>query len=229
MSFIVYWFSSSLAAYSYVGEKVPWLILHPLLPAVLIAGAYIGETIPRLKQRSTNAGSARFLKSVMVEFIFIAVLVLGSSFFLYSSYNLNYINHSNPAEPLIQASQPPQKFADFTATLNSAAKKQKGYYTEIQITDNEVETQMLWYLRHYENIKWRIDLEKDPPLTAPIIIAHDVDAEYVEKVLNDRYTRLDSARMAWYFFKLSDINTRFIMNRWMDREQSEYGIVLFYL
>src|SRR3990172_4005505 len=50
-SFLTYWTLTSLAIYSYVQEKVPWLILNPLLPLVIIAAAYISEILPRLKFR----------------------------------------------------------------------------------------------------------------------------------------------------------------------------------
>ncbi|MDN7025389.1 TIGR03663 family protein [Methanoculleus sp. FWC-SCC1] len=37
MRFSVYWLVLSLAAYAYIGEKVPWLILHQLLPLIFVA------------------------------------------------------------------------------------------------------------------------------------------------------------------------------------------------
>jgi uncharacterized protein (TIGR03663 family) len=217
MVFLVYFLAVNLAAYAYIGEKVPWLILHPLLPAILIAGAYLGEIIPALKQRPRWA-----------EAVFMVILIFSSSFFLYTSYNLNYKNHSDPAEPLIQASQPPQKYQEFLTTLHETAEMHKGYFTEIQVTDVEMETQLLWQIRHYKNVKWRIDLETDPVLDAPIIIVHDEDADYVEQVVSDKYHRLDSAKMAWYWYSTKDINYKFVMYRWMNRPQSEYGVVLFY-
>lgn len=217
MAFLVYFLAVNLAAYAYIGEKVPWLILHPLLPAILIAGAYLGEIIPALKQRPRWA-----------EAIFMVILIFSSSFFLYTSYNLNYKNYSDPSEPLIQASQPPQKYQEFLTTLHETAELHKGYYTEIQVTDVEMETQLLWQIRHYKNVKWRIDLENDPVLDAPIIIVHDEDADYVEQVVSDKYHRLDSAKMAWYWYSTKDINYKFVMYRWMNRPQSEYGVVVFY-
>ncbi|CCJ35983.1 glycosyl transferase family protein [Methanoculleus bourgensis MS2] len=35
--FAIFWMLLSLAAYAYIGEKVPWLILHQLLPMVFVA------------------------------------------------------------------------------------------------------------------------------------------------------------------------------------------------
>ncbi len=35
--FCIYWMLVSLAAYAYIGEKVPWLILHQLFPMILVS------------------------------------------------------------------------------------------------------------------------------------------------------------------------------------------------
>jgi len=35
--FCIYWMLASLAAYAYIGEKVPWLIIHQLLPMIFVA------------------------------------------------------------------------------------------------------------------------------------------------------------------------------------------------
>ena len=35
--FCIFWMICSLAAYAYIGEKVPWLILHQLLPMIFVA------------------------------------------------------------------------------------------------------------------------------------------------------------------------------------------------
>ena len=35
--FCIYWLLVSLAAYAYIGEKVPWLIVHQLLPMILVS------------------------------------------------------------------------------------------------------------------------------------------------------------------------------------------------
>ncbi len=35
--FCIYWMLASMAAYAYIGEKVPWLIIHQLLPMIFVA------------------------------------------------------------------------------------------------------------------------------------------------------------------------------------------------
>ena len=41
--FLSYWSIASLLLYSYLQEKVPWLVVHIVLPFVLLAGAYLGD------------------------------------------------------------------------------------------------------------------------------------------------------------------------------------------
>jgi len=46
--FLSYWAITSLLLYSYLQEKVPWLVVHILLPFGILAGAYLGEFFPQL-------------------------------------------------------------------------------------------------------------------------------------------------------------------------------------
>jgi len=41
--FCVLWFVATLAAYAYIGEKVPWLIIHQLFPAILVSVYKLNE------------------------------------------------------------------------------------------------------------------------------------------------------------------------------------------
>ena len=39
--FCIFWMIASMAAYAYIGEKVPWLILHQLVPMIFVSVFYI--------------------------------------------------------------------------------------------------------------------------------------------------------------------------------------------
>jgi uncharacterized protein (TIGR03663 family) len=218
MTFLGYWAMSNFIVYSYVQEKVPWLILNPLLPLTIIAGAYLGEFLYRLKFNS-RIGVATVI-----------FLVISSSYFVYSSVLLNYYNYTDPAEPLIQAAQPPQKFSAFLEKINEISSQYRNSSTEIQLTDAEMETQFLWYMRHFSNIKWRANIDSE--LTAPLIVVHDSDDKHEPDIVQQRlgmdYKRLDSAKMSWYWFKPSDVTLNYLLYRKMDREPGEYRVVLFY-
>ncbi|HJT24515.1 MAG TPA: glycosyltransferase family 39 protein, partial [bacterium] len=43
--FLGYWYVGSLALFSWAGEKMPWLILHPLLPALLLSAYFVGHIV----------------------------------------------------------------------------------------------------------------------------------------------------------------------------------------
>ena len=219
MTFLGYWTITNLIIYSYLQEKVPWLILNPLLPLVIIAGAYLGELLPRLRF-DTRVGA-----------FVIIFLVASSSYSVYSSMFLNYYDYTNPAEPLIQAAQPPQKYSLFISKISEISRQYSNQSTEIQVTDPEMETQFLWYLRHYGNVRWKVSINSE--LNAPLIVVHDSDgnesdATVVKRHLRTDYERLDSAKMSWYWFQPSDVTPGYLLTRKMDRAPGEYRIVLFY-
>lgn len=218
-SFLIYWTVTNLVVYSYVQEKVPWLVLNPLLPLAILAASYLGERLSGLKFNS-KAGTVTLI-----------ALILSLTFFMYSSVFLNYYDYTNTAEPLIQAAQPPQKYSRFLDTFFEISSQYQNQSTEVQITDDQMETQFLWYLRHYGNVKWKVST--DSSFTAPLIVVHDSDGNesdvnIVQRRLSSDYMRLDSAKMSWYWFKDTDINFDYLLYRKMDRPPDEYRFVLFY-
>ncbi len=217
MIFIGYWAITNFIIYSYLQEKVPWLILNPLLPLAIIAAAYLGERLSGLKFNSWGIAAVIFL-------------VISSSYFVYSSVLLNYYNYTSPAEPLIQAAQPPQRFSEFLDKINEISAQYQNRSTELQLTDVEMETQFLWYMRHFTSIKWRVSIDSE--LTAPLIVVHDSDEKHepdiVQQRLGSDYKRLDSAKMSWHFFKPQDVTLDYLLYRKMDRAPGEYRVALFY-
>ncbi|PWB50046.1 MAG: hypothetical protein C3F06_13165 [Candidatus Methanoperedenaceae archaeon] len=219
VAFLTYWTLTNFLVYSYIQEKVPWLVLNPLLPLTIIAAIYLNEIIPNLKLNSRNG------------IITLIIIVVTSSFFVYSAVELNFKHYTDPAEPLIQAAQPPQKYALFLDKINEISMQYEGNATEIQVTDGEMETQFLWYLRHFNNVRWKVDINST--LDAPLIVVHEGDeaqseADIVRQNMRIDYERLDSAKMSWYWFKESDLTLDYLLYRKMDRKPSEYRIVLFY-
>ena len=49
--FLSYWAVASLLLYSYLQEKVPWLVVHIVLPFGILAGAYLGDFFSRASDR----------------------------------------------------------------------------------------------------------------------------------------------------------------------------------
>ena len=47
LGFLAYWALTSLTIYSWAGEKMPWLVVHPALPLLFLAAQVIGRWIER--------------------------------------------------------------------------------------------------------------------------------------------------------------------------------------
>ncbi|RLC81280.1 MAG: hypothetical protein DRI61_04165 [Chloroflexi bacterium] len=49
IAFSLYWLITSLVIYSWAGEKMPWLILHPVLPFIVMGGMFGGYLLERVE------------------------------------------------------------------------------------------------------------------------------------------------------------------------------------
>lgn len=219
-AFLTYWVLTNFFVYSYVQEKVQWLVLNPLLPLIIICSAYLGEVLPGLKIRSR------------VGALTIIFLMVSSLFFVNSSIQLNFINYANTTEPIVQASQAPQNFSEFVTKMFEISSQYSNESTRVQVTDETLETQLLWYTRHYPNVEWKVS--KDARFDAPLIMTRNSDgneteADIMQFNLGSDYIRLNSTRMSWYRFRPSDLTPEFILFRKMNRPpDNEHRFALFY-
>jgi predicted membrane-bound mannosyltransferase len=213
-SFLIYWSIMNLAVYSYVQEKVPWLVLNIVLPLVLLASIYINEKIwtKTIYDLDTKKKNTLFY-----------VLIISFAFMTYTSLLLNFYHYDNPAEPLIQAAQPPQKFAEVLSQFSNTS-------STIQVTDDGMETQFLWYLRHHTAVQWKVDaVSTSSNLTASFIVVHDSDSHEADTIQTrlPNYQRLNSSKMSWYWLSSSDVTPKYILYRYVNRPPDEYRIALF--
>ncbi len=59
-AFLAVWFAFIFLSLSYAGEKMPWLILHFTLPAILLGASYIGEMIERGRAWFATSRATRY-------------------------------------------------------------------------------------------------------------------------------------------------------------------------
>ena len=85
--FLVWAFVLSLAVYSWAGEKFAWLVLHPLLPLILLAGVGLQEI---WAARRTLLGKAG-----------LAVTGLALAYSVYASVLVNAVHPADPREFLV--------------------------------------------------------------------------------------------------------------------------------
>ncbi len=84
---IVWMFGMSLAVYSWASEKFAWLVLHPLLPLILLAGLGAQLLWSRREAWAARAG--------------IAVALLAALYTGYASYRTNVTSPADPRELLV--------------------------------------------------------------------------------------------------------------------------------
>src|SRR6185503_815594 len=96
--FFAYWYIGSIGLFSWAGEKMPWLILHPLLPALLLTAYFVGdiwESVP----------TDQFGKTARIAALGIFGLLL--SYSLHSAVLLSFYHEDNPVEPLVYVQSGP--------------------------------------------------------------------------------------------------------------------------
>jgi predicted membrane-bound mannosyltransferase len=96
--FLSYWYVGSLILFSWAGEKMPWLILHPLLPALLLSAYFMGQIIE-------SVPSSQLWKSARLAAILGFGLLLTYS--LHSAVLLSFYHEANPVEPLVYVQSGP--------------------------------------------------------------------------------------------------------------------------
>ena len=170
--FIAYWAAASLLTYSYLQEKVPWLVVHIVLPFGILAGTYISEILPTLK-----------FKPKHVEALVVGILVLSVSVSAYQSMSVNFYKSTDPDELMIytQASPDIYKVLDKIEELDGGRNR-----LEILVADNEnLYWPLPWYLRDYKNRRYSGTVPSHS--NADVVIVPKSRSDDLADSLGDRY------------------------------------------
>jgi len=133
-AFLVWAFALSLAIYSWAGEKFAWLVLHPLLPRILVAGVGIQFL---WEARATRLGRAGLAVAAVVA-LYIPV----------ASWWANVEHRANPRELLVstQSSEEVKRVAD---EVTAMARKRPKLSVTIDAADGAT-FPWAWYFRNLE-------------------------------------------------------------------------------
>jgi uncharacterized protein (TIGR03663 family) len=52
IAFLIFWTIATLFTYSWAGEKMPWLVVHPALPMIVLSGKFAGDLFERVDWRA---------------------------------------------------------------------------------------------------------------------------------------------------------------------------------
>ena len=192
LALIIFWFSSSLLAFSYAGEKMPWLTIHIAMPMILAAGWAVGWLFQwgnRIEIQSW--GWRQSLR--MVTFVLLSILAVLT---IRTTIRANYINYDYPLEYLVYAHA-----ADgpkiLLSEIENISQRTTGGLDIVVAYDNNVRYPYWWYLRHYPN---RIDFNTEPSRDlqrAAVIVVSEENYGKIASVVRDNYIQFDFMRMWW--------------------------------
>jgi len=173
--FTVYWAAVSLLTYSYLQEKVPWLVVHIVLPFAILAGTYISEILPTLKFRAKH-----------IEAAVVGILVLSVSFSAYQSMSVNFYKSMDPDELMTytQASPDVYKVLDKIEMLD--VLDGGGKRLEILVADpKNLYWPLPWYLQDYKNRRYLKEMPSHSD--ADVVIVPKYGSEPLADSLGNRY------------------------------------------
>jgi uncharacterized protein (TIGR03663 family) len=197
MIFLLYWGVTSLLVYSYLQEKVPWLVLHLLLPFALIAGAYIGELLPSLNKRPRA-----------IEAAVVIILVLSAGLFIHQSIFINYYEntdsdeitiHDIPVHGLIYV-QTTSEVLDTVGFIEEHVRDDPNTSITIAAPENDY-WPLPWYMRNYNGCGYLNSVPERSDSDIVVIPAdktHNItlDWRYSKKV----FTLRPGYDMAMYYY-----------------------------
>jgi uncharacterized protein (TIGR03663 family) len=159
--FISYWAVASLLLYSYLQEKVPWLVVHIVLPFGILAGAYLGDFFSGSSGRRTEnlpeAADTSFgidkksvfgIKNSSIHILVAGILALTLIIFLAQCISINFYRSMDPDERMTYSQASP----DIRVLMEKIGGFNQGPDTlRISVVDpDNLYWPLPWYFRDYK-------------------------------------------------------------------------------
>ncbi len=135
--FLVWMFAGTLAFYCWGSERFAWLVVHPLVPMILLAGLGF-QVLWRLRSRGARTAA-------------MVAVALGAVYMVAASYSANAKQGANPANLLVstQSSTQVKQISDQVHALNRKLKADDKPELGITIDSSEGATfPYAWYFRN---------------------------------------------------------------------------------
>ncbi len=141
--FALWGFVVSLAVYSWAGEKFSWLVLHPLLPLLLLAGLAVQAIWDR---RADMIGKAGLL-----------LVALCAAYVVFASWQVNAQHRADPRELLVstQSSEQVVDVRDQVSRLSERVERRQGQPPSIRVDSAQGATYpWAWYFRTADDVQF---------------------------------------------------------------------------
>ncbi len=193
---LVYWSVSSLALFTYAGEKMPWLTIHLALPLILAAAWAFGwliETVPW--GRLAAWGARNYARGAALAFSALLVVITART-----AFKAAYINYDYPFEYLVYAHGAPYPKALYN-DIGELSLRTTGGTNMVAAYDNCVRYPYWWYMRRYSA---KIDYDVNPSRdlrNALVVTVGDCPPSdnygKLEPIVKDNYFESSYARLWW--------------------------------
>jgi len=189
---LVYWSVSSLALFTYAGEKMPWLTIHIALPMILAAAWAFGWVIETLPWSRLAAWGARnYSRAAALAFFSLLALLTART-----AFKAAYINYDYPFEYLVYAHGAPYPKALFNE-IEELSLRTTGGTDMVVAYDNFVRYPYWWYMRRYPS---KIDFDLNPTRdvrNALVIAAGDDKISKLDPIVGGNYFESNYMRLWW--------------------------------
>jgi predicted membrane-bound mannosyltransferase/DNA-binding beta-propeller fold protein YncE len=189
---LVFWSMSSLAVFTYAGEKMPWLTIHISLPMILSTAWAVGwlvETVPW--GRLAAWGFRKYARVTILILLGLLAVQTGRD-----AFRAAFINYDYATEYLVYAHGTPDPKALFSQ-IEDLSIRTTGTADMVVAYDNQVRYPYWWYMRRYPN---KIDFDVNPTVDsrrALVIAVGDENLDKITPVVRQDYFEFTGMRLWW--------------------------------
>jgi uncharacterized protein (TIGR03663 family) len=154
--FLVFWFLGSFLLFTFAGERMPWLTLHIALPALLLAGYFVGEiweSRPKVEFTKFARWGAH------------AVFALLLFFSCYDALRLSFRNAADPVESYVYVQSSPDCL-EVEKIVRKISTGETGGSNMMLIIQDSCSWPFAWLFHDFKNRSHPVfvDSTKDPIL-----------------------------------------------------------------
>lgn len=192
VTFLMGWTLATFSDYSFAGERMPWLIVHPLLPMTLLTGKFAGDLWERFRRPGR-----------------IALGVAGGLGLALMLHNTSLVNFygggANPAELLVYV-QSSTDVPQVVKQITNMSRRLTGSL-EMKITcEDYCSWPFAWYLREFKNVgypKYTANqaegtIEKNPIILSGVEMAAPGHDDRVAQLLAADYVAQRYKLRVWW-------------------------------
>ncbi len=195
--FLVWWSVMAYLIYSYLQEKVPWLVMHIITPMIILTAVLLMDVF-RNKRLGWRRGVMIGLFAVMMMYCF------------HTSIQLCWYNEADPTEQLVYVQ------TTYEVPKMISELEEMGFWTNqgnsLPICiDGDATWPFYWYLRDWKNVMYG----KNPdPNRHVAVICNWGDRHLFADKLGDRFIPRRYGLRAWYLPNRSHFSQNWLREAW---------------